>query len=75
MRQLQKNERSLDIIKSIIDLGKSLGFDVIAEYVENEEQKKILQDIGCSKYQGYLYSPPLTLEEFIDYTNKANNLI
>ena len=70
VRKLQRNERSLDIIKSIINLGKSLDFDVIAEYVENEDQKNILQEIGCSKYQGYLYSKPLTLEDFIEYVKK-----
>ncbi len=47
VRQLQKNERSIDIIKSIVDLGRSLDFDVIAEYVENEEIRMTLRDIGC----------------------------
>ena len=61
------NERSIDIIKSITDLGKTLEFDVIAEYVETEEQKNLLENIGCSKYQGYLYSQPLTLDDFIKY--------
>ena len=73
VRKLMTNERSLDIIKSIVDLGKSLDFDVIAEYVENEEQKNILKNIGCSKYQGYLYSPPLSLPDFIKYTKKSMN--
>ena len=52
VRQLQKNERSLDIIRSIIDLGKSLDFDVIADYVENEEIKNILQEIGLFQISG-----------------------
>ena len=67
VRKLMNNERSIDIIKSITDLGKTLEFDVIAEYVETEEQKNLLENIGCSKYQGYLYSQPLTLDDFIKY--------
>ncbi len=70
VRNLLLNERSFDIIKSIIELGKSLEFEVIAEFVENEEQKKILQKMGCSRYQGYLYSPALSLDRFIEYTRE-----
>jgi len=49
------NERSTNIIRSIIDLGKTLNFKVIAEFVETEEQRQKLVELGCHIYQGYLY--------------------
>lgn len=50
-----KNERSQDIIKSIVELGQKINFKVIAEYVETLEQKEILESLGCVIYQGFLY--------------------
>ncbi len=38
--------------------------DVIAERVETEEQRQILLNIGCSRYQGYLFGEPVPIEEF-----------
>ena len=61
------------IIHSIVSLGQDLDIDVIAEYVETEEQQKMLEDLGCLKYQGYLYSKPVSLEEFIQYLKTYNN--
>jgi diguanylate cyclase (GGDEF)-like protein/PAS domain S-box-containing protein len=52
------------IIRTIIDLGQSLGMDVIAEGVETEQQRNFLATHGCKHYQGYLFSKPLPLEEF-----------
>lgn len=44
-----------------------------AEGVEEEEQLKILQAIGCTYAQGYLFSPPLSVQEFeqeyLDYSS------
>ena len=44
--------------------------DVIAEYVETREQQKLLEKLGCTCYQGYLYSKPIPLDEFIQYIRK-----
>ncbi|MCR5350660.1 MAG: EAL domain-containing protein, partial [Acholeplasmatales bacterium] len=59
------NERSRDIVLSIVKLGKDLDFDVIAEYVENETIVSQLSQLGCNIYQGYYYSKPLNYEDFI----------
>lgn len=67
---LLSNERSRDIAAGIIHLSKDLDFHVIAEYVETKEQQKLLEELGCTIYQGYYYSRPLPLEEFIDYIVK-----
>jgi diguanylate cyclase (GGDEF)-like protein/PAS domain S-box-containing protein len=50
------------IARMVIVLGESLGLEVIAEGVETLEQKEALAGLGCSSYQGYLISRPLTIE-------------
>ena len=60
------NERCENIIKSIVDLGKSLNFEVVAEYVETMSQKNKLKELGCEIYQGYLYYKPIEIDELMD---------
>lgn len=62
-RGVLENPRSRDIVASIIKLSHEFGISVLAEYVENEEQRKALEDVDCTMYQGYLYSPAIPLEE------------
>lgn len=64
-RDILTNERNRDIISSIVYLGKSLHFKIIAEYVETKEQRNKLKELGCDAFQGYLYSKPLEFDELI----------
>ncbi|MGD9560316.1 MAG: EAL domain-containing protein, partial [Oscillospiraceae bacterium] len=57
------NERSAEIVQSIVKMGQSMGFEVLAEYVETEAQRDKLKELGCHLYQGYLYSPAIPLAE------------
>ena len=57
VKSLLDNDRTKEIINSIVYLSKSLDFKVLAEFVETTEQKEALERIGCLLYQGYLYSP------------------
>lgn len=66
-RDILVNDRNSDIISSIIQLGHSLKYTTIAEWVESEEQKDKLKDLGCDVFQGYLYSKPIELDEFISW--------
>lgn len=63
VRDMQGNPRCKDIIASIVYLSQSLGFSVLAEYVETEAQKLELEEVGCHMYQGYLFAPAKPLEE------------
>lgn len=58
------NER--EILNSITALARSLGVQVIAEYTENRQVQKALEEMGCSFYQGYFYSPAVSIEKFGD---------
>ncbi|MDD3172337.1 MAG: EAL domain-containing protein [Herbinix sp.] len=70
VRDLLSKNSCRNIISSIVTLGESLNYTVIAEYVEQEEQRLILHDIGCDRYQGYLYSEALPYHKLIDYIKK-----
>lgn len=70
IKGLLTNPRSKEIIVSIISLSSSLNFDIVAEYVETEEQLKILVSINCNMFQGYLYSPALPYNDFINLFDK-----
>ena len=65
-KDILNNERSKEIIASIAHLTQELGIDVLAEYVETEQQRQALEEVGCYLYQGYLYSPAITMESFYD---------
>jgi len=51
------------VVRSVIDMARSLGLDVIAEGVETEEQLGLLAEEGCTLYQGFLCAPPVTAAE------------
>ena len=58
----QKNQQV--IVSAIINMGKSLNLDVVAEGVENREQLKFLTEKGCDQFQGYLVGTPLANVDF-----------
>lgn len=58
----QKNDEA--IVTGIIRMAHSLGQTVVAEGVETEEQLEFLRSCGCDCGQGYLYSHPLSAENF-----------
>ena len=53
------NEGDAAIANAIIVMGKSLGFTIIAEGVEEQAQLQFLQDQGCDVAQGSLFSHPI----------------
>jgi diguanylate cyclase (GGDEF)-like protein len=59
------------IVKSIIDLAHNLDLTVVAEGVETEIILQQLKQLGCDLVQGYLFSKPLTLSDFINYLQDA----
>lgn len=59
-----KNADDREIVKALIRLAHSLNKEIIAEGVETIEQLNFLASYGCHQAQGYLYSKPITYEEF-----------
>lgn len=63
VRGILTNQYDSAIIEAILTLAKSLDMDVIAEGIENEEQRQALRSLGCELGQGYLFSHPIPPEE------------
>ncbi|MBF22990.1 MAG: diguanylate cyclase [Pusillimonas sp.] len=58
VRDLVFNRNDIAIVQTIINLGKALNLDVIAEGVETQAQRDVLAQLGCHKYQGFFYGKP-----------------
>lgn len=56
----------------IISMAKTLGYNVVAEGVEEKDKLDSLYDGRCDVIQGYYYSKPLPVDEFIQFTNDFN---
>lgn len=64
VKNLPEQQNDAVIVQTIITMAKSLGLAVIAEGVENEAQRRYLEQQGCPNFQGYLFSRPVALEAF-----------
>lgn len=65
-KDVLKNERSRGIVRNMANMAQEFGLDILAEFVETREQQELLEELGCCLYQGYLYSPAVPLERFLD---------
>lgn len=64
VRDIAYNSSDSAIVSTIIAMARSFGLEVIAEGVETEEQRQLLLDKGCTRFQGYLFSKPVPAEQF-----------
>lgn len=59
------NTKGQYLLSKIIDIGRGLGYSVICEGVETEQQAQMLLDAGCRMGQGYLFSRPLSIPDYL----------
>ena len=71
VQDLIDDDDDATIVRAIIQLGKSLGMQVIAEGVETAEQEAYIISEGCHEGQGYFYSKPLPARELLSYLKQA----
>ena len=62
---IPKSKDDMEIAATIIAMGHTLGFKVLAEGVEKHEQLAFLAEKGCDIYQGYIKSKPLHADDFL----------
>ncbi|MDC7233067.1 MAG: EAL domain-containing protein [Spirochaetales bacterium] len=72
---LTTEKDSRDFLELIIHLARNRKKSLIVEGVETEEQFTILLDAGCSRFQGYLFSPPLPPAQFENLLRKNLNIL
>lgn len=59
VRAMTREEKSMELVRSIVGLGKNLKMKIVAEGVETVEEARILRDMGCDLVQGYYFAKPL----------------
>lgn len=64
------DEEAAAIVRITIDLGHSLGLDVVAEGIEDQETYDWLKELGCDIGQGYFISRPIDVMQFSDWMNE-----
>ncbi len=73
--QIGSNDKTSEIARTIIALTNSLGMEAVAEGVETQKQLDQLQLLGCRKFQGYLFSAPLSAEQLLSYEPMGTKLL
>jgi diguanylate cyclase (GGDEF)-like protein/PAS domain S-box-containing protein len=64
---IPESHSALAIVTALLQLGRGLSIDVLAEGVENESQRECLELLGCPAMQGYLFAKPMTGQDFCDW--------
>lgn len=68
------NSKNVSLVKAMIQMGKNLEFDILAEGIETSEQSDFLIENKCEFGQGFYFSKPITSDELTDYL-QLNELI
>ena len=63
--QMRDDPNDAIIVRSVIDLGRNLGLETVAEGVENLDTWDELSRLGCDSAQGYYLARPMTADEFV----------
>ncbi len=71
MKKLDDGKDGKIILTKLMEMATAIGVDTVCEGVETEAQKQFLQEIGCSKLQGYYYCKPIPLSEIIERNRKG----
>lgn len=69
-RNLESTQKAQDMINAFQCMCDALNLKTTIEGVESETQVEFLQLLGCDVLQGFFFSPPMPLEQTIDYLNK-----
>ena len=76
-REFVKNigeSRNFSVLESIVNLAQKLGMKTLAVGVEIEAEADVLRKLGCTTFQGFLYSKPLSGDDFIKYVMNSREL-
>lgn len=63
----ERDNYSSEFLQVMVDMIKKLGFRVLAEGVETEEQVKMLKKAGCRFAQGFYYARPMPIDDFLAF--------
>ena len=75
VQDMEHNKKHMTIVKSTLELGKSMGLEVVAEGVENAQQVQLFKQMECPLTQGYFLAKPMPvskLNEWLTHNNPTN---
>jgi EAL domain-containing protein (putative c-di-GMP-specific phosphodiesterase class I) len=75
VRDLLNSPNDAAIAQTVVNLGRNLGLEVIAEGVETQAQRDFLASIGCDIYQGYLFSRALPAADFDVFLRRRRPIV
>ena len=73
--EIASDSNDYEITKAIIALSSSLGYSVVAEGIETQEQEALLRELGCDNGQGYYFCKPLSKRELFDFIINYEKLV
>ncbi len=73
IKNMEQDRVSMELVKTIIALGKNMGMKIIAEGIEEESQQNILKELGCHSGQGYLIAKPMAEKDLINFLFDTKN--
>jgi diguanylate cyclase (GGDEF)-like protein len=62
------------LVQSIVDIGKSLDIEIVAEGVETMEHARVLRDLGCDILQGFVFAKPMPSEDLERFMSVRSRL-
>ena len=71
IQQLEVDAESYEIVKTIVDLAKRLGIDVVAEGVETEGHLNKVKSLNFDMVQGFLFAKPADKDSVIKFLNRS----
>lgn len=66
IRNIATNPGDATIVDTIIQMGRNMNMDVVAEGVEDEAQLIFLQKLGCTYVQGLLFGAPMSSDNYLE---------
>jgi EAL domain-containing protein (putative c-di-GMP-specific phosphodiesterase class I) len=64
VRDILQDEDDRAIVQAVVQMARSLNLRTVAEGVEDDEQARMLRDLGCEDGQGYVFARPLPARDF-----------
>ena len=71
---LDHSERNLTIVRTTIEMAKSLGLKLVAEGIENQQIEDVLKQHDCHIVQGYYYQKPIAFSQYLNWLNEERSL-
>lgn len=71
-KQILTSSKQYTLLKAIVEMAAVNHLSVVAEGIETEEEKQMIEELGVQYIQGYFYSKPKRAEELNEFLSEQN---